>query len=101
MGFMLFPDPKLAALTVDRNGGRVDTSFGQLTGAPLPEFSGIYARMMFIRVAMLGGSVAPTMFLRAGQGPPVAVSTSTGRPWRFGSWASGTTIRPWNGSSPG
>jgi hypothetical protein len=77
MGFMLFPDPKLAALTVDRNGGRVDTSFSQLTGAPLPEFSGIYARMMFIRVAMLGGSVAPTMFLRAGQGPPVAVSTSS------------------------
>ncbi|MFD1213388.1 hypothetical protein ACFQ36_15205, partial [Arthrobacter sp. GCM10027362] len=55
----------------------MDRPFGQLAGAPVPEFAGIYARMMFLRVAMIGGSVAPTVFLRAGQGPAVAVSTST------------------------
>jgi hypothetical protein len=77
MAFHLFPDPQVAPLTVDRSGGRVDTSFGQLAGEPLPEFAGIYERMMFVRVAAVGGSVAPTVFLRAGQGPAVEVSAAS------------------------
>ncbi|MCG2622418.1 IPT/TIG domain-containing protein [Arthrobacter sp. I2-34] len=77
MGFKQFPDPQVTPLTLGSGGGRLDSPFSQLAGAPLPEFTGIYARMMFIRVAMIGGSVPPTVFLRAGQGPAVAVSTAT------------------------
>lgn len=77
MGFKQFPDPQVTPLTLGPGGGRLDSSFSQLVGVPLPEFTGIYARMMFLTVAMIGGSVAPTVFLRAGQGPAVAVSTAT------------------------
>ncbi|MCI9870538.1 IPT/TIG domain-containing protein [Arthrobacter humicola] len=76
MVFALFPDPPVAPLAAPV-AGRVDAGFAQLAGEALPEFAGIYARMMFLRVAMVGGTVAPSLFVRAGQGPAVAVTATT------------------------
>ena len=76
MVFKLFPDPPVAPLGVP-GGGRTDAGFVQLAGEPLAEFAGIYARMMFLRVAMIGGTAAPSLFVRAGQGPAVAAATGT------------------------
>ena len=76
MGFTLFPDPPVAPLTVTV-GGRADAAFAQLAGDPLPELADIYALMMFVRVAMIGGIHAPTVFLQAGRGPAVAVTAAT------------------------
>ena len=76
MVFTLYPDPPVAPRTVPA-GGRGDAGFAQLAGESLPEFTGSYERMMFLRVAMIGGSAAPTVFMRAGQGPAVAVATAT------------------------
>ncbi|MCI9870558.1 hypothetical protein [Arthrobacter humicola] len=76
MVFALFPDPPVAPRTVPA-GGRGDAGFVQSAGTPVPEFTGIYERMMFLRVAMIGGSVAPTVFMQAGRGPAVAVAAAT------------------------
>ncbi|MCG2622419.1 hypothetical protein LVY72_10895 [Arthrobacter sp. I2-34] len=76
MVFGLFPDPAAGPLPVAA-GGRAEAAFGQLAGAPLPEFAGVYERMMFIRVAVLGGTVAPEVSVRAGRGPLVAVSAAS------------------------
>ncbi|MBH0775544.1 IPT/TIG domain-containing protein [Nocardia bovistercoris] len=79
MAFELFPDPPVTPLPVGPQGVRVDTVFVQHAGVPMPEFAGIYAQMMFLRVAMIGPAmVPPRFFLRAGAGPPVeAVSDPT------------------------
>jgi hypothetical protein len=76
MVFTLYPDPPVAPRSVPA-GGQGEAGFAQSVGAPVPEFTGIYERMMFLRVAMIGGSVAPTVFMRAGQGPAVAVVEAT------------------------
>ncbi|MCG2622416.1 hypothetical protein LVY72_10880 [Arthrobacter sp. I2-34] len=58
-------------------GGRAEAGFDQFAGEPLPEFAGIYARMMFIRVAVLGGAVVPEVSVRAGQGPAVVAGAQS------------------------
>ena len=77
MGFTLYPQPAVRSLVVAKGGARVDTDFLQRAGTPLPEFAGIYAQMMFLRVAMIAGDAAapPTLFLTAGNGPSVEIGT--------------------------
>lgn len=58
MGFSLYPDPPVP-LVVGANGGQVDSVLTQRAGAPRPDPTGIYAQMMFMRVAMKVGAVAP------------------------------------------
>jgi hypothetical protein len=74
MGFNLFPDPPVAPLLVGSNA-RLDSVFTQHAGTPLPELAGVYAQMMFVRVAMIGGTLAPSFFVTAGVGPSVLVTT--------------------------
>jgi hypothetical protein len=76
MVFSLFPDPAGAPLTVAGNG-RVDVAFTQRAGAPPANQAGIYAQMMYMRVAMIAGTEAPELFLQAGDGPSVAVTADT------------------------
>ena len=61
MGFSLYPDPPVppVPLVVGANGGQVDSVLTQRAGAPRPDLTGIYAQMMFMRVAMKVGAVAP------------------------------------------
>lgn len=75
MGFTLYPDPAVRALRVSRQGAFVDTEFTQRAGDPLPDFTGVYQRMMYVRVAMVGGAgtPAPTLSIIAGSGPPVEI----------------------------
>lgn len=78
MTFHVFPDPPTAALTV----GAGATTFTalvdslnqpvQLTGASVP--AGAYNKMMFIRVAMFGGTTAPLLWVKAGTGEPVPMA---------------------------
>ena len=77
MGFTLYPQPAVRSLVVGKGGARVDTDFLQRAGTPLPEFAGIYAQMMFLRVAMIAGDAAApsTLFLTAGSGPSVEIGT--------------------------
>ena len=72
MSFALYPDPPLRALAVPP-GPPVFTPFVPRS-APVAEFDPPYAQMMFIRVAMLGGAVVPTLLVAAGTGTPVAAS---------------------------
>lgn len=76
MVYAMFPDPLVVPLSVGKGGGPVYAAFGQMAGAPL-HLAGIYQRMMFVRLAMIGDWTAPTVFLRAGQGPAVAFTTVT------------------------
>jgi hypothetical protein len=81
MAFHVSPDPQTAALTVEP--GPAKTKFipiSQLTGAAVP--AGSYNKMMFARVAMFGGAIAPTLLIKAGTGtavPIVALTTAVFR----------------------
>ena len=72
MSFALYPDPPVRALSVPA-GGTVFTLFAQRSGH-VAEFDPPYPQVMFLRVAMLGGSAAPALFVAAGSGTPVEVS---------------------------
>jgi hypothetical protein len=71
----VYPDPQTAALTVQPGAANAQfTAISQLTGASVP--TGSYNKMMFIRVAMFGGTAAPTLSIKAGAGVAVPVTTS-------------------------
>jgi hypothetical protein len=72
--FHVYPDPQTAPLTL-APGDTASIAIGQLTGASVP--AGAYTKMMFIRVAMFGGSSPPTLFLQAGTGAAVELTTFT------------------------
>jgi hypothetical protein len=74
--FGLFPDPVVGPLPVAA-GGLAEAGFDQFAGEPVPEFAGVYERMMFIRVAVLGGAAVPAVLLRAGSGPAVEVAAAS------------------------
>ena len=72
MSFALYPDPPVRALSVPA-GETVFTSFAARS-ARVAELDPPYAQVMFIRVAMLGGTSAPGLLVAAGAGAPVEVS---------------------------
>lgn len=72
MSFTLYPEPALRALAVPA-GATVSTPFAARS-APIAEFDPPYTQVMFVRVAMLGGTTAPTLLVAAGNGTPVEVS---------------------------
>ena len=67
MTIHVYPDPQTAALPV-APGATTVTLISQITGASVP--AGAYNKMMFIRVAMFGGTAAPTLLIKAGTEPP-------------------------------
>ncbi|MEU6667888.1 hypothetical protein [Streptomyces sp. NPDC046727] len=74
MPFAVFPDPPTAPLTVAA-GDITFTPISQLTGPSVP--AGAYVKMMFIRVAMAGGSSPPELFIKAGTGAEVKITALT------------------------
>jgi IPT/TIG domain len=74
VGFSLFPDPPVKLLAIPANA-TADSVFPQRAGAPPPDLAGVYAQVMFVRVAMIGGTVVPELVMTAGTGPPVVVTT--------------------------
>ena len=72
MGFTLYPDPPVRALSVPA-GEVVFTPFVARSGR-VAELDPPYAQVMFLRVAMLGGSAVPGLLVAAGAGAPVEVS---------------------------
>ena len=74
MGFSLFPDPPVKPLAIPANGS-VDSALLQRAGAPPPDLAGVYPQVMFVRLAMIGGTVLPGLVMTAGTGPPVVVTT--------------------------
>ncbi len=81
MAFHVYPDPQTAALTVEPGPAKTKfTAITQLTGPAVP--AGSYNKMMFVRVAMFGGAIAPTLLIKAGTGtavPVVALTTAVFR----------------------
>ena len=74
MSFALYPDPPVRALSVPP-GEVVFTSF-VARSARVAEHDPPYAQVMFIRVAMLGGTSAPGLLVAAGAGAPVEVAVN-------------------------
>jgi hypothetical protein len=74
MTFHVYPDPQDAALTV-APGATAFSAISQLTGVSVT--AGAYNKMMFIRVAMFGGTTAPTLLIQAGSGSAVPITTFT------------------------
>ncbi|MCX5001197.1 VWA domain-containing protein [Streptomyces sp. NBC_00638] len=74
MSFAVFPDPPTEPLTVAA-GDITFTPISQLTGSSVPV--GAYLKMMFIRVAMSGGSSPPELFVKAGTGSEVKITALT------------------------
>lgn len=72
MTFTLYPDPPLRGLPVPA-GATVFTPF-TARSARVPEFDPPYAQVMFVRVAMFGGSSPPRLLVGAGNGTPVEAS---------------------------
>jgi hypothetical protein len=75
MTIHVYPDPQTAALTVAPGAAPTFSLISQITGASVP--AGAYSKMMFIRVAMFGGTAAPTLFIKAGTGAAVQITTTT------------------------
>ncbi|MGE5697842.1 MAG: YncE family protein [Candidatus Sericytochromatia bacterium] len=75
MSFTLYPSPPIQALPVDP-GTTVFTAF-DARSAQVAEFDPPYAQMMFVRVAMLGGSAVPGLLVATGTGTPVEVTPDT------------------------
>lgn len=78
MPFHVYPDPQTAALSV-ASGATTYTAVEQLAGT---DPSGTYDKMMFMRVSMFGGAGPPTLYVRAGTGSPVEVTTTTAGVYR-------------------
>ena len=72
MSFTLYPDPSAGPLPV-APGETVFTPFAQRSGH-VAELDPPYPQVMFVRLAMLGGSSAPRLLVAAGAGTPVEVS---------------------------
>ena len=70
----VYPDPQTGPLSVAPGiANTTSTSIDQLTGPPV--IAGSYNKMMFIRVSMFGGTIAPSLFVQAGTGDPVQATT--------------------------
>ncbi|MFE5690470.1 hypothetical protein [Streptomyces sp. NPDC056512] len=74
MPFAVFPDPPTEPLTVAA-GNIAFTPITQLTGPSVP--ADAYVKMMFIRVAMSGVSSPPELFVKAGAGAEVKITSFT------------------------
>ncbi|MGE5697824.1 MAG: YncE family protein [Candidatus Sericytochromatia bacterium] len=72
MTFTLYPDPPVRALAVAA-GATVFTAF-TAHSTRIAEFDPPYSEVMFLRVAMLDGTSAPTLLVAAGTGTPVEVT---------------------------
>ncbi|MEC4018812.1 hypothetical protein [Streptomyces sp. H27-D2] len=75
MTFRVYPDPPTTPLKINPGATEAVSIIQQLTGEAVPP--GSYPRMMFFRVAMVGGLTPPTLFLQAGNGTPVEIITFT------------------------
>src|SRR4051812_42881777 len=76
MSFHVYPDPQTAALTLPSGAATATfTAIVQLSGASDP--AGAYRKMMFIRVAMFGGTTAPELLIKADTGNPVTITAQT------------------------
>jgi YVTN family beta-propeller protein len=67
-----YPDPAFRALTV--TAGHTESLQLATKSGPDPRFDPPYAQMMYLRVAMLSGTAAPTLSLSTGSGAPVALT---------------------------
>jgi YVTN family beta-propeller protein len=72
MTFTLYPDPPARALQVSA-GATVFTAF-KAQSAHIAEFDPPYSEVMFLRVAMLDGTSAPTLLVAAGTGTPLELT---------------------------
>jgi YVTN family beta-propeller protein len=72
LSFTLYPEPAVRALAVPA-GATVFTPFAQRS-RHAAEFDPPYAQVMFVRVAMLGGTTVPKLLVAVGDGAAVEVS---------------------------
>jgi YVTN family beta-propeller protein len=80
MGFALYPDPPIRALTVA--AASTETTAFPSRSAAIAKFDPPYPQAMLVRVAMLDGAVSPRLMLAAGGGDQIEVSVDTAPVYR-------------------